>query len=225
MAVVQAKITLPWTSGLPEDVTVTTLHFMTASSPPDTTELDTLDTEIPAIWNTSSGVAGNNLGGYLSNLVSRVASACTIDYYDLADAEPRIPLRTTTWTMGAADEAASAPTEIALCLSFQGDPESGVNQARRRNRIFLGPWNISVLASTGRPSTALRASVAAAGNFLHDTLNVIASDVLWITRSPTLEAINGPISPYSTVTNGWCDDEWDVLRSRGRRATARDTFS
>lgn len=218
MAVIRAIVSLPWTSGLPEDVTVNTFHFTTSSDPPSSGQLDEIDTNLIAFYNTSSGVAGDQLSGFLGNLVSRVADACTIKTYDLSDPEPRTPLRTTTWTLGAADSASTMPTEVALCLSFAGAPVSGVPPARQRGRVYLGPWNTNMVATTGRPPSQLTASVSAAGNFLHDTLNVGVTEVRWAIWSPTM-------GDTVEVTNGWCDDEWDTMRSRGRRRTTRTTFS
>lgn len=217
MARLRSIVTLPWTSGLAEDVTVNTFHFLTTSSPATATELDQIDTSLQAVWNFSSGVANDELRGYIGDLVSRVADACTIDHYDLDDPEPRVPIRTTTWTLGAADSASTAPPEVALCLSFQANPSSGIPQARRRGRVYLGPWNTNVLSSTGRPTSGLQNAVAAAGNFLHDTLQG-AVPVRWCVYSRVGDAM-------AEVTNGWCDNEWDTQRSRGRKATSRVTFS
>lgn len=219
MAVVRSIVTMPWTSGITEDLTVNTFHFTTVTDPPTAGQLNTIDTQLIAFYNTSSGVAGDNLSGFLGDIVSRVANAATIKHYDLSDPEPRIPLRTTTWTVGAADAANTGPCEVALCLSFQGDPVSGVPQARRRGRVYIGPFNTSQLGGTaGRPPAALTAAVAAAGNALHDTLNTpIPGEVQWVVWSPTS-------GDSVFITNGWCDNEWDTIRSRGRRPTVRTTF-
>jgi len=228
MTIVRAQVTLPWTTGLPEDITVNTFHFFTEDSPPDTTQLDTIETQLVAFYNVASGVAGDAIGGFLSTLLSRVANACTIKYYDLEDAEPRAPLRTDTFTLIAQDSATSMPAEVSLCLSFQGVKASGIPQARRRGRVYVGPFirAATVLTdSTGRPTSALTASVADAGNAMHDALNVGASAVRWVVYSPKTDAEGGtPTDASIVVDNGWCDDEWDILRSRGRRPTVRATF-
>jgi hypothetical protein len=217
MARLRCKVTLPWTTNLPEDVTVNTLHFTTASSPSTGSEHTEIFLAVEAVYNTASGVAGTQISGYLSNLVSRVAGACTMELYDLADAVPRIPVATSTFTMGAADEATTGAPEVALCLSFQADPISGVPQARRRGRIYLGPLTQGVVTTTGRPANAVVDAVAAAGNFLVDSLQG-ASPVRWTVYSRVGDAM-------AEVTNGWCDNEFDTMRSRGRLSTYRALFA
>lgn len=210
-------MTLPWTSGLPEDLSTNTFHFFTASDPASAGERTAILDALVSFYNFSSGVAGDDLAGFMGDIVSRVANACSIDLYDLGDAEPRVPVETRTFTLGAADSATTAPTELALCLSFQAAPTSGIPQARRRGRVFTGPFNTGVIAGAGRPAATLRASVAAAGNFLLDTLNNPAS-VAWGVWSRVDSAMY-------LIDDGWCDDEWDILRSRGRRPTTRTTFT
>src|SRR5688500_10439566 len=217
MSIIRAQVRLPWTTNLPEDVTVNTFHFLTTSTPFTQAELDDIEDNLISFWTFSSGVAGDQLDGFLSNLVSRVALAASITMYDMSQAEPRVPIRETNFTLGPADVGSTLPPEVALCLSFQAVQTPGIPQARRRGRVFLGPWNGNYVGATGRPNTAVLNAIAAAGNYLLDNL-IATSPVRWAVYSPTL-------GTAAEVTDGWCDDEWDTVRSRGRLATTRVTFT
>lgn len=213
----RAIVTLPFTSGLPEDIVTNTFHFTTVSDPPAAGELTDIMDAVEAFYNVSSGVAGDQLAGFTSNLISRVASACSIEIFDLGDPEPRVSIALRLFTLGAADSATSMPTEVALCCSFQAPLQSGIPQARRRGRVYTGPFiQSTTLASTGRPSAALIASVAAAGNALLDTLQDVGGP-RWVVYSRVDDAA------YE-ITNGWVDDEFDTIRARGRRSTTRTEF-
>jgi len=135
--------------------------------------------------------------------------------YDLADPEPRVPIQ-----FGSADltlgSGGCLPPEVALCLSFQGEPVSGINQARKRGRIYLPFILDSSNTSAARPVSTLITALAGAGEDLLDA-SAAATDWKWSVYSPTSDAM-------STVTNGWVDNEWDIQRRRGRKFTERTTF-
>lgn len=209
-------MTIPYTTGLPEDVVMNTFHFITANPQPTAGEIVALNTLLEAFYNTSSGVAGDALAGFMASLCSRVASVCTIDYFALSDPEPRLPVSSHPWTLAAADVSGYQPTEVALCLSMQADPVSGIPQARRRGRVYLGPFNNAVNdTTTGRPTTALINSCVAAGNALLDGASPAGTPLAVFSRVGNAGA---------AVDNGWVDNEWDTMRSRGRRATTRTAF-
>jgi hypothetical protein len=101
-------------------------------------------------------------------------------------------------------------------LSFQGAPESGVSQARKRGRVFIGPLRSSLIGADGRPSPATVSLFAAEGEDLLDASNA-ATTWSWTVHSATT-------GDNSVVTNGWCDNEFDTQRRRGRIATSRTVF-
>lgn len=213
MARLRAVVTLPWTSGLPEDVSVNTFHFLTGTNPASVAELNEIVTDLTAFYNSDFGTPGNPVGGYLSPLVSRDASACSIEIFDLADVPPRQPVHVGTFTLVASADPNLLPPEVALCASFQGDPISGVPQSRRRGRVFIGPLNMaSDAATTGRPTAAFQEALVDAMEGIVGLL--VGSGVAWTVYSRTSDAM-------SAVSNGWVDDEWDTVRSRGRDATSR----
>lgn len=218
MARIRAVVTMPYTTALPEDVVVNTFHFLTGNSPASPGELTDIMAILRNAYNADLAGAGSSVAAALSNLVSRAANAATVECFDLADAEPRLAVSSLAWTVDASSGATASPSEVALCMSFQAAPISGVPQARRRGRVFLGPFNGNVLSLTtpGRPSAALIASVVGMGGQL--LADSITEDVPWCVYSRVGDAM-------AAVTDGWCDNAWDTQRRRGVAASARSIFS
>lgn len=158
----------------------------------------------------------NAVDSYFSNLTSAAVGGLEIVGYDDEDTPPRAPvLRTPGTLVPAAGDP--LPTEVSLCMSFQGTRLSGTPQARRRGRIYL-PFMVEASNdSSGRPGTAFINAVVAAGAAL-----LAASDAAgtwsWVTYSSVAPG-------YATVVDGWVDNEWDTQRRRGRDATSRTTFT
>lgn len=101
------------------------------------------------------------------------------------------------------------PREVAMCLSFY----SGLNQPRRRGRIYL---------------SAAGAGVASLG--IHVAENLITKGLDLATAIGNVGGVDVDWSTHSTVdgshhgvTDAWVDNEWDTVRSRGLVATARTT--
>jgi hypothetical protein len=216
MSRIRAVVTLPYTSGLPEDVVVNTFHFLTDTSPASAGERNEILVNVTAFYNSDFGTPGDPLSEYIGNLVSRAALACRIDLFDLADLEPRQPIQSTTFTLGATSSTNNLPAEVACCASFQADPVSGIPQSRRRGRVYIGPLNYDANTGTsGRPATVFRQAIADAMEGMFDLQ--AGSGVAWCVYSRAGDAM-------AAVTNGWVDDEWDTMRSRGRDATGRLTW-
>lgn len=130
--------------------------------------------------------------------------------YDMGDSEPR-PVRATAPPLGPTGGLVtdSGPREVALCLSYYSDR----NVPRQRGRLFIGPWGAGQQAL--RPTAAIIAGLVTLAGGL---ANVGGADVDWQLYSPTTNS-------YLKISNGWVDDEWDTVRSRGLRATSRSTFT
>lgn len=137
--------------------------------------------------------------------------------YAMDDPEPRAPIEEGTWNFTSGLSGTALPAEVAICLSFQGDKISGVPQSRRRGRIYFGPLNTGAVSS-GRPSSSLITAVVLAGQGLLDAGQASLGDWNWAVYS----GVNGGTAD---VTNGWCDNEFDTQRRRGRAWTSRTTFS
>lgn len=155
-------------------------------------------------------------GASLSNKMSW--SGGEVRWYRQADPPPRVPFATTNLLGPGGAVGGSLPRELAICVSFQGLPVSGVPQRRRRGRIYLGPLNIFALdQTTTGVAEAHRTAIAQAANTLLEGSQFDASWTWGVISS---------FSPQSivVVNDGWVDDAFDVQRRRGLDAIARTTF-
>lgn len=128
--------------------------------------------------------------------------------YDVEGTKPVYPSGSSTKNASAMRNS-TLPRELACCLSFY----AGQNVPRRRGRLFLPISLVTGAAVTLRPSTAVRTKVSELVPILAGLGGV---DVDWVVYSQRDHAAH-------KVTNWWVDDEWDVQRSRGLRATTRLT--
>lgn len=147
-----------------------------------------------------------------------------VKVYNLDDPLPRAPVLELPWSFATAPTGDPLPSEMAVCLSFQAEKESGVSQARRRGRVFLGPLDATTNTS-GRPLVNMLTAIAAAAQVLLDESNAPGSWV-WAIYSPTIAAGGGLASQaVSFVDNGWVDNAFDVQRRRGIDSNFRTTFA
>ena len=197
-------VRLPYASGLPEDVAVNVWHSICDNDSEAAAFADHLVTFYGAI------------DQLLSSLLSSATDAASITTYDLADAEPRVPTDTELFTLTL--NASNMATEKAICLSFQGIKISGLPQSRRRGRVYLGPLGGIHDSTTGRPNTTHITTMATAADTLLTTTSADPLSGIWAVYSPT----DGQTIP---VQNGWIDNEYDTVRSRGRKPTSRVLFS
>jgi hypothetical protein len=108
----------------------------------------------------------------------------------------------------------SAPPELAVVISFQATTQPGIPQARRRNRIYMGP--LGFIATGGLiPNTQRDAFKDAAQQFLIDANGW--ANWGWVVYSPTAQTI-------AQVNNGWVDNAYDIQRRRGLLSTERVVF-
>jgi len=181
----------------PRDVTTNTFYLKNNS--PTADEPDGLADDIVALWVARSEFTCG------SNEVE-----CRI--YDMEDEEPRPILEQ---HKVAIPLAVSGPREVALCLSYYADR----NIPRRRGRLYLGPLH----ATTDRPSDAFMNAALGLGDALAALGGI---DIDWVVFSPTDWAAHPGDDAEDfahPVSDCWCDDEWDTVRSRGRKSTRRLT--
>jgi len=107
--------------------------------------------------------------------------------------------------------------DLALCVNFNAEYLSGQPSARRRGRVFLGPFASDMLDSaTGRPKAARLSTFQGVWDtFL--TASQAASGWEWAVHSPT-DNLTRP------VVAGWLDDTWDTMRSRDFFPSVRYPF-
>lgn len=126
--------------------------------------------------------------------------------YNMDDAKPRpVKARATATVTGTAP---SGPRQVALALSYFADR----NLPRQRGRIFLGPWTTNAPnAGSTQIAQVMTLPPALAG--------LGGLNVDWSLWSPTTQT-------HTRITNAWCDDSWDIIRSRKLPPTTpRTTWS
>lgn len=140
-----------------------------------------------------------------------------VKLYDLPGLTPNYPFYEGSFNFASTFGTPSLPSEVALCLSFQGARTAGQFQSRRRGRIYIGPIQTTV-SSAGRPDSASRTTIVDAAEALYDDLDAIASAGTWAVWS----TVDGGAVP---LTDCWVDDSFDTQRSRGVQVTSRTTKS
>jgi len=154
----------------------------------------------------------DSLSGILSVPIAQ--NGHEIKYYDLDQTiPPNYPLAIQTFDLTTNPTAAGLPSEVAVCLSFQGEKVPGSPQRRRRGRVYIGPI-AQASNSAGRPSSSLRSTFAASAIELCDDLKGSSNVAL-------LAVWSGTDSGAVSVTDGWIDDSFDTQRRRGVQRTAR----
>jgi len=140
-----------------------------------------------------------------------------VKFYDLENTTPpNYPLAERVWNLASAPGGSSLPTEVAVCLSFQGQRVPGFPQARRRGRVYIGPFTTTA-NSSGRPSTTVMSTLASAAVTLCTNLKGAGL--------PGLLSVWSHVDGTGVeVTNGWIDDAFDTQRRRGIQRTTRNTW-
>lgn len=208
MVAMRAQVVVPADTGLPEDVVVNTWG---------------LDASIDVgTWQASFMAAMlafyDERNSYLSSLYQWTAARVRL--YNLADPTPRVPIFDLPLGLTGTFALNTLPQEVALCLSFQGPKLSGVPQARRRGRVYLGPWATAASDSgTGRPEDDLITLLIEAADELLDASNA-ATGWKWAVISGASGSTPTPV----IVTNGWVDNAWDTQRRRGASPGTRALF-
>jgi hypothetical protein len=202
MSLVRAQVRLQGKTGTPEDVITNTFHFSSGAGD-----------AIPLVYDTihiALGVFYGVVDQYLSDMVF---AAAEVRYYDMTDAEPRVPyIKPLTLTLPVNPPL---PAEVAICLSYNaGAPIT----PRRRGRIFLGPLGTNVLAAGA--GTDARVSTTVQTNIANAAANLAALGTLypWVIYSPTSGA-------FDEVTQGYVDNAFDIQRRRGFKTTARTAWT
>ena len=233
MAIARVQHTYNHKSGLPVDAVVNTFHF---SSGPTGAVLDA--TVAAALGELGMDFYDEPAAGMASDLQSRIAEASmatlrhTLKVYDMGHAEPRIPVYQLTTQHGTTNNVvAPGPAEVAICLSYRGAAVSGMNPARTRGRVYIGPLNNTSgsvdAAGHYRPTLATRDDFVAAGRGLQ--VGARAAGWPWVVYSrggPDTGEFGGGWFPFVTeIVHCWCDDAFDTQRSRGPSPTTRSTLT
>jgi hypothetical protein len=204
-----AQVTLFRDEGIPEDSVTNTWHF-------EADDDDTFDARVP-------GLVDRLADFYLelsSSFSAALAPSFQIKIYDWEDPPMRIPKSTTTHTW--ATGAGAFPSEVATCLTFEAERISGVSQASRRGRVFLGPLNSAVSISGGRDVTLPEASCLAFMEALSGMMAGGGGAFRLAVFSPTILSRGGTADEaWNDVVEWSMDNAFDTMRSRGSRPTQR----
>lgn len=216
-----AQVVLPYYTGIPSDVAVNTFHFDGGTVDPED-DPTLITTPLTRFYTVAASPSGDPPGAWLSPIVSRSGGACKIRLYNMADPKPRKPFEIHSFTLptviGATD---GMPNEVAVVASFHGDPASGLPQARRRGRVFIGPLTKSAF------SMGTNASMPAVGTVFRESLvnaskrlcqESFASGARWVVYSRT----NNNLVP---VRSGWVDSDPDTQRRRENGVRNRVTWT
>lgn len=211
-----AQVTLERDGALPEDAVVNTWHFEN-------------DTEVgtDTFARDQDGLRDRLVEFYqgLQAIFSSILTGNgTIKLYDWDDDIPRVPKLEDTFTF-TPTTGVVLPAEVAICLSMEGERESGVKMARRRGRVYLGPLSGEVVAVTGTPADAKVHPSYRTQILTHATDLAVGSSsgsfrmAIW---SPTETREGGSTDDaWNDVVRFWVDDAFDTQRRRGGAPTAR----
>jgi len=141
-----------------------------------------------------------------------------IKYYDLLQTvPPNYPIEIDTFNLTSGPTTDPLPSEVALCLSFQGSKVPGSPQNRRRGRVYIGTLNTTYTAG-GRPASSIMTAMANAAEQLSEDLNT-SSNVAYLSVWSQMDGA------AVHVTDGWIDNAYDTQRRRGVERTSRTTWT
>lgn len=206
MSNIRAQVILHTTDNLAANYITNSWAIRTTDIPGDSDFL-TFTTCFKEFYDDISGI----LGGPIAQ------NGHEVKYYDLDfTTPPNYPLAENTFNLVAAVNSDGLPSEVALCLSFQGERVPGFPQARRRGRIYLGSLRSNV-NSTGRPTSTARTTVANAAATLSSNLKALSN----ISQLGVWSRADGD---FVAAVDGWIDDTFDTQRRRGVQRTSRTTW-
>lgn len=209
----QVRAILPYTTGLPGDEVVNTFAVIgpTASA---------LITPFTNFYNVDTGPTTTSIADVINRYVTRVTNGCRFEIYsvDLATGATGSPLLVSPWTLATTSLTTGSPNEVALCTSFASTVPPGVSPARRRGRVYIGPFvdGASGGSLPNRPGTSLV-------NTLQLATKRLATEL--VTAGAELAVWSRKDAAMYPVVRGWVDDEWDTMRSRQVEASSRTTWT
>lgn len=199
-----AQVSIPYESGLPEDVSVNTWSFG-----------GTVADEV------AGPVIGNGLAAFYDTIAARmhpalVLNQATVKVYRWDDPKPRTPFFEGTLAIPPEQNNGSPlPEEVAAVLSFEAVQVSGQPQRRRRGRVYLGPLATSATQQIG-------SHMYLAALFINDVeAGLDAAIALWSAGSVGHGVYSRLDSVLRPAVNYWMDNALDTQRRRGVRATER----
>lgn len=211
MAIYRVQVAIPRTTNLPEDVAVNTFHFRRGTTAEDAF-LDTVQERLGGFYSDLVD------GGVMSNQLNMQAARLKV--YDLADPEPRVPVRDDVLSDTIANSTEDPlPSECAIVVSWTGERLSGIPAARTRGRTYVGPISRSTqkLGDRDRLDDTKQVTIANAAEAMIDAFTLDPEEGL------VIYSHTGAIA--SLVVGGYVDNAYDTQRRRGKAATSRLAFT
>lgn len=230
--IIRAQIVISARDSVPRDAAVNVIHW-TADITEDALGLGVLLDDITGeirdfysenqLDDTGSSIDDSSLGRLLSPIMSRDGDGVLVRYFHVVDATHENFLDERTF--GLSDplpDAAAMPNELAICCSLLATPSLSVPIRRRRGRLYLGPINSGpvgtrTISGVEYPSVSSLARGYIARSLKRLTFAADRIDAQWCVYSRKNDAAY-------TVTQGWVDNEFDIIRSRGLEASLRTDF-
>lgn len=206
-----AQWTWPGISGRPDDVYTNSWHFKASGFP--VTDYDNVRDMLLDFY---TGQYDAQAAPVYSHFTSAYSTGFwSLNLYDLTQSIPRVPVYTDSGYVQLPD-GEGLPAQDSVVLSFQAQRYAGLPQNRRRNRVYIGPFNLSATEDglvTGQVCENMLFAAKGLINASHASTNWG-----WAVYSPFLDEWYPP-------TDGWVDNGWDIQRRRKKIATQRGTFS
>lgn len=221
-----AEVVLPYTTGLPRDVSVNTFAFAFAAD----------DVDIPAafedalvsFYNDDTPIDEGAICNAISRVVDRTTNVCKINWFSRptwAPSATATPIHQTSWTLGPASLAMNLdlPLEVAVCSSYRNETEVTEPVGRRRGRIYIGPLGDNVLDNSGVFPTVAESTVDViaeatarlAGERVTSGGDFVSGWGIWSRAN----------SSFFGIESGWVDNEFDTQRRRQVDADDRTNWS
>lgn len=222
MAICRATVVLNKRSGVPKDASRNVWHFDADGVDPDETKV-------------ANGLITfyQGIQGLLAPSIDSAANAHRVElaYVDEGvqgeeDDVVSSLIGTSSFTLGVMTTEPVLPNEAAMTLSFRGTiagvpEEQGIQRprSRRRGRVYLGPLNAAVLEKTTTTQEP-RFTVAARETVLdaYDAAHAVWAFGSNQPRHAVYSRVNGELYHVLQVS---VDNEPDVIRSRGRKASLK----
>jgi hypothetical protein len=211
---IRALVVLQGVTLLPEDQYVNTWAFdCNDGLAPDGADYDDVEDALSEFYNINTTLTNSAIATRLSKSISR--TECELRMYHMGQAPPREP-EVRPFALAAAVDTDPLPSEVAIASSFY----SGRNLPRQRGRVYLGPWQRTVVVTNqtiARPTTEILQTIESAS----ERLAARAGLTTWCVLSSSV-APGGALLP---IDNGWVDDAFDTQRRRGEAPTSRRAWS
>jgi hypothetical protein len=153
----------------------------------------------------AQGLADRLKANLLASPLVGATMPFTVKVYDAVKAPPSYPLAQAV--SGTGFIGTSGPREVCLCLSYYAQ----WNRPTFRGRLYV-PYALFKGPLGLRPTNTQMQAVV---DFRSVFSTGMPTGTFWTVWSKKMHTA-------AQVTNVWCDDEWDIQRSRGLRGTTRD---